>query len=688
MQVVASPSEFAGTSGNLSAMKVNENKTAKLFHMMSSTLYTDKYMSILRELCSNARDSHAEAGNLDTPFAVIAPSHDNLFLTVSDVGTGITYEKAKRTILEFLSSTKDEGQDADKFVGGWGIGAKVPRAYTDNYQVHLRKDGVEWIVQIINDAAGLPFEILMAEHKTTKPDGVDFVVPIQPVHVSQWRSKVEAYMQTTNYNLIAYMGKGEVIKPHKPYRSFDFEGFSLDVKDDYSYNKNFKVIYGGMQYPIPEALGVSELERDIYKKVQSGMTLYLRFDEANSLRCGLSREQLEVDEGNKYKVYQALLQISDELDKCVVSDLHGKGLGVHNEWSVIQAASDAMWKQIEETGKQSPLAAIAATKSFSAQWMPRGIVRATWKRGEASTESVNVKYSLPLQRDFELRVKVVYSDKLLTKKDIGGAEGWTQTYLAYCPIKTKDEAVAQEWAKTLTDIIGAELTFEYVESSRVQSARSRSLERYAVCAVTGKRAKLDEANPVVMLTDPSKVWQVDLTGAAYFVPTKSFKVQNAPEGSVITQDEYLAGVDLTEAKKELEGCKTDELWVKALSSANELLSDIHGSAADYDFEIPSKLWEEKEDLRKTVRSKRAALVDAKSTLKGLEDKFGQQDLTGVQTTLDFTALLKEVNNFYVNFEYNKDLFAVIDVDNIAKQYKEGNPEAMRLFFILNLEKFL
>lgn len=684
MQVVASPSEFTSASGNLSAMKVNENKTAKLFHMMSSTLYTDKYMSILRELCSNARDSHAEAGKLDTPFAIIAPSHDNLFLTVSDVGTGITYEKAKCTILEFLSSTKDEGQDADKFVGGWGIGAKVPRAYTDNYQVHLRKDGVEWIVQIINDAAGLPFEMLMAEHKTNKPDGVDFVVPIQPVHVSQWRSKVESYLETTNYNVIAYTGSGEVKKPRKPYRSFDFEGFSLDVQDDYSYSKSLKVIYGGMVYPIPEALGVSELEQGIYKKVQSGMTLYLRFDEANSLRCGLSREQLEVDEANKQVIYRALLQISDELDKCVVSDLHGKGLGVHNEWSVIQDASDAMWKQIEETGQQSPLAAIAATKSFSAQWMPREIVRKAWKRGEESTDNVNVKYSLPLPRDFVLRVKVVYSDKLLTKKDIAGAEGQYQTYqtyLAYCPIKTKDEAVAQEWAKTLTDIVGAELAFEYVESSRVRSARSRSLERYAVCAVTGKRAKLDENNPVVMLTDPSKVWQVDLTGATYFVPTKSFKVQNAPEGSVITQDEYLAGVDLTEAKKELEGCKTDKLWVQALELADDVLANVYGN-------IPDKTSEEKRKIQKKLRKASAKLVHARKNLCNLEEKFGPQDLTGVQAELDYTKLLKEANHCYVNFEYNKDLFAVIDVDNIAKQYKEGNPEAMRLFFILNLEKFL
>jgi HSP90 family molecular chaperone len=50
-------------------MNFDTSKQAKLFHMLSSSLYSNKPRSILRELASNAHDSHVQAGiAATTPF--------------------------------------------------------------------------------------------------------------------------------------------------------------------------------------------------------------------------------------------------------------------------------------------------------------------------------------------------------------------------------------------------------------------------------------------------------------------------------------------------------------------------------------------------------------------------------------------------------------------------------------------
>ena len=92
---------------DVSAMSFDMTKTAKLFHMLSSTLYSNKISSIIRELASNAYDSHLMKGNLDTPFDLIAPTFENPIFEIRDYGVGLTAEEAEKTILCYLGSNKD-----------------------------------------------------------------------------------------------------------------------------------------------------------------------------------------------------------------------------------------------------------------------------------------------------------------------------------------------------------------------------------------------------------------------------------------------------------------------------------------------------------------------------------------------------------------------------------------------------
>lgn len=317
MIVGNSDSALIETNMQVNAMTADPSKMAKLYFMMSNSLYNDKMMSILRELCSNCQDAHVEAGKVDTPFTIVAPTSDNPYLRVSDVGTGMTYEKAQKSILMFLGSTKDEGADADNYIGGWGIGAKAPRAYTSEYQVEVRKDGVEAVIQVFNDEKGFPNETLIMSRKTNRPNGVDFILPIELRDVMQWRNKIEEYVGMTNYNVMAYMGDGEVIAPPKPTFSFDYEDFTLDVYGyaarDVRSSDSLPVIYGGMAYEIPSALGLSFEMRQVLNKAAAGFKYRIRIDKPNLVKFGLSREGLEVEPATTDFLTKVILKLKEDL---------------------------------------------------------------------------------------------------------------------------------------------------------------------------------------------------------------------------------------------------------------------------------------------------------------------------------------------------------------------------------------
>ena len=113
-------------TGTVSA-STSVKMSGKLFQIISSGLYSNKVQAIIRELCTNAWDSHKEAGQ-EKDFEVWLPTTLKPEFRIRDYGTGMDEKTMFEVFNCLFESTKTETNDQ---VGMLGLGSKSPFSYTN-----------------------------------------------------------------------------------------------------------------------------------------------------------------------------------------------------------------------------------------------------------------------------------------------------------------------------------------------------------------------------------------------------------------------------------------------------------------------------------------------------------------------------------------------------------------------------
>ena len=104
---------------------INDNDICHVFKVMSSTIYSNKLLALIREYSTNAMDANKEAGYTG-PINVTIPSAFDNTLSFRDYGNGMTDDEVINTYTKYGASTKRNSND---YTGCLGIGSKAGFAY-------------------------------------------------------------------------------------------------------------------------------------------------------------------------------------------------------------------------------------------------------------------------------------------------------------------------------------------------------------------------------------------------------------------------------------------------------------------------------------------------------------------------------------------------------------------------------
>lgn len=160
--------------------------TAKAFDILSSGLYSDPILAVIRELSTNAYDAHIAAGKTEVPFDVHLPNELEPWFSVKDYGIGLSHEDVMHLYSTYFESTKTESND---FVGALGLGSKSPFSYSRSFIVISRFDNTRRTYSVFIDESGVPTIALMGEVATTECNGLEIKINVKSEDFRTFRGK-------------------------------------------------------------------------------------------------------------------------------------------------------------------------------------------------------------------------------------------------------------------------------------------------------------------------------------------------------------------------------------------------------------------------------------------------------------------------------------------------------------------
>lgn len=225
----------------------------KAFRVLSDTLYQNKIGSIVREISSNARDSHIANGTPDVPFEIHLPNIYEPYFSVKDYGTGLSDDAIRTIYTTLFASTKDSSNDQ---VGAFGLGSKTPFSYTDAFNItsvfNNKKRVYSAYIQTEGSNAGIPAINLMVEEYTDEPNGLEVSLAVENKDINRFEKEVASQLK--------YFPIKPIIKNNSKFKFDNLKKYLISINgfniiehndnDNHYVVKNITIIQGGVGYPL------------------------------------------------------------------------------------------------------------------------------------------------------------------------------------------------------------------------------------------------------------------------------------------------------------------------------------------------------------------------------------------------------------------------------------------------------
>ena len=275
--------------GGQGPMEFGISNSPEFFHILSSTLYSDQILAVVREVLCNAWDAHIEAGKDDLPIEITL---GNGQLIVQDFGNGIPHDKIQPIYGVYGNSTKTND---GKQTGGFGLGCKAPFAYTEHFTVASAHKGSRTVYNMSKSQAQVMGKPAIVPVVTTPTDqsGLTVTVPVQPQDIYKFRERIEKVVGRGDIKAKLNGTELETL----PF-SEGKEGY-LIVRDAFDLSRHkLYVRYGNVVYPVPRH---TDLEKNwsayekLWNKLHYPGALVLQAP-PHSISVTPSRESLSMQE--------------------------------------------------------------------------------------------------------------------------------------------------------------------------------------------------------------------------------------------------------------------------------------------------------------------------------------------------------------------------------------------------------
>lgn len=259
-----------------------------LMDMMSDGLYSDKFGSIVREIASNCIDANVEAGSTEpVSISIMAPSSftNSGEIVFQDSGVGICPDRIEDIFTLYFASTKRDGND---MIGGFGIGAKSPFAYTDVFRVETWCNGNKYTYLL--EKRGQDRTCTLLDTAVEEGKGTKIRIPVK----DKW--DYDKFVDAINEQTMLMRPLAVTLSDNKAYEStevFEFENFFV-ARDRNGYFASNKVALGNVVYPVDsDASGEHMRDCTVIPKLEIG-----------SCMPTMSRESIQMTDETKAYIKQ------------------------------------------------------------------------------------------------------------------------------------------------------------------------------------------------------------------------------------------------------------------------------------------------------------------------------------------------------------------------------------------------
>jgi hypothetical protein len=291
---------------------------AKMFKILSNSMYSNKEKAIIREVSCNAFDANVDAGNADIPIVVHLPNILEPFFSIKDSGPGLTPEQMVNVYTQYGNSTKTDRNDQ---IGALGLGSKSPFSYIDSFTVISITEGTKNTYSCYIDGNGEPQLQPFGSVETDERNGVEVTFPVKQDDFSKFRKEAEITFRPFIVHPEITGNKDYTRKEFNVLASSngDTESATADwqlvepVAIDRWHRESIKVaVQGNIEYPINTNIFYDKLSKQAKAITSENYRLHFNIGE---LDIAASREELGYDENTITNIVNKIEQMGREIEQ-------------------------------------------------------------------------------------------------------------------------------------------------------------------------------------------------------------------------------------------------------------------------------------------------------------------------------------------------------------------------------------